>query len=134
MTGENDFAPPGKTFRQPRNNLTRDEFRGRVSDSLRKRLAPNTALRKIDLARALTVDVKTVDNWLARYSQPDGFVLTQLIHFFDGGFANEVFGSGRFVVAKLDDMRRFLAVAEVSAQAAKAFGAIAELTKAEIAA
>jgi len=131
---ENDFVPPGKTFLERRNNLTRDEFRARISDSLRKRLAPNTPLRKIDLARALGLDPKTVDNWLARYSQPDGFVLVQLTHFFDGAFANEIFGSGRFVVAKLDDMRRFQAVADVSAKAAQAFAAIAELTDAGVAA
>lgn len=123
---EKNLPPPGRTFQQPRNALSRDDFRARISDALRRRLFPNTALRNIDLAKALGVDTKTLGNWLARYSQPDGYLLTQLIHFFDAGFANEVFGGDRVVVARVSDMKNFLALREVN-RSAKALAAIAEL-------
>jgi transcriptional regulator with XRE-family HTH domain len=126
MTGEKNLPQVGKTFGERRANLSRDEFRARIGAALRKRMFPNTGLRKTDVAAALGLSTATIDNWLSSYSQPDGYLLTQLIHFFDVGFANEVFGNDRIVVARLDDMRRFLAMREVN-KSAPALAAIAEL-------
>lgn len=123
---EKNLPSVGKTFREQRNGVSRDAFRARISASLRKRLAPNTPLSKAQLAHALAITTATVDNWLACYSQPDGYLLTQLIHFFDAAFANEIMGEGRVVVAKLDDMRRYLSLREVN-RAAKALAAIEEM-------
>ena len=112
-SGENAFPLAGKTFPQRRNIVSRDEFRARISAALSKRLFPNTGLHKVDLAHALGVVPKTLVHWIDRYSQPDGYLLAQLIAFFDAGFANEVFGD-TCVVAKLDDMRRFVSLKQVN--------------------
>lgn len=122
-----------KAFAQPRNSEARAAFRERLASALRRRLAPNTALAKVQLAAALGVATQTLDNWCARQSQPDGYLLTQLIRIFDAGFANEVFGGAELVVAKLDDMRRFTALREVN-RSAKALEAIdAALAETEVA-
>jgi len=122
---ENFLPSFPKTFRKPRKEISRDEFRARIAGAMRRRLFPNTGLRKVDLAHALQLTSATVDNWLAGYSQPDSYVLTKMISLFDAGFANEVFGTD-VVVAKLDDMRRFISLKEVN-RTAPALAAIEEL-------
>lgn len=89
-------------------------FRERLSAGLRKRLKPNTMLQKTQLAHALSVSAQTIDNWIGQVSQPDGFMLVQLISLFDTGFAAEVFGQGKLIVSKIDDARRYAALREIN--------------------
>lgn len=105
----------GKTFRELGSGVTRDLFRKRLADALRRRLVPNTGLTKAVLAHAIGIkDPGTIDNWMAEYSQPDSYVMGELIAFFDPAFANEVYQTHGVVVAKLSDVRRAHAIHQVN--------------------
>jgi hypothetical protein len=94
--------------------VSRDLFRKRLADALRRRLAPNTGLTRYQLAHAIGRDPGTIDNWLAEYSQPDSYVMGELIAFFDPAFANEIYAPHGVIVAKLSDARRAHAIQQVN--------------------
>lgn len=106
--------------------MSRDLFRQRFAAALRHRLYPNTGLTKLQLAHAIGKDLKTIENWLAEYSQPDSYVMAELIAFFDTGFANEVYATHGVVVAKLSDVRRAHAIQQVN-RLAPALDALGEI-------
>jgi hypothetical protein len=106
--------------------VSRDLFRQRLSNALRKRLYPNTGVTRLHLAHALGKDADTIDNWLNEYSQPDGYLMGELINFFDAGFANEVYGAHGVVVAKISDARKARALQAVN-KIAPALDALAEM-------
>lgn len=118
----------GKTFREHGSSgMTQVLFRQRFSSALRRRLAPNTGLTKAVLAHAIGIkDPGTIDNWLAEYSQPNSYIMGELISFFDSGFANEVYGGHGVVVAKLSDARRAAAIHSVN-RIAPALDALGEI-------
>jgi hypothetical protein len=109
-------SPPQlpKTFPEQRPAVTRNDFRRRLALALRRRLYPNTGLTRLALAHSLGKDEGTIDNWLNEYSQPDSYLMGELITFFDAAFANEVYGAHGVVVAKLSDARRASALRKVN--------------------
>lgn len=111
----------------------RRAFRDRMAGALRRRLKPNTMLQKTQLAHALGVSVQTIDNWCGAVSQPDGFMLVQMIHFFDTAFAVEVFGQGALIVSKIDDARRYAALREINRTAPVLAALDAVLSDSEVA-
>lgn len=106
--------------------MSRDMFRERFAGALRRRLSPNTGLTRQQLAHALNKDIKTIENWLAEYSQPDSYTMGELIALFDPAFANEVYEAHGVVVAKLADVRRAHAIHQVN-RLAPALDALSEL-------
>lgn len=107
--------------------MSRDLFRKRLSDALRQRLHPNTGLTKAVLAHAIGIkDPTTIDNWLTGYSQPNSYIMGELIAIFDPGFANEVYEAHGVIVAKLSDARRAAAIHQVN-RIAPALDALSEI-------
>ena len=105
----------GKTFiEHGTSGVTRDQFRQRLADALRRRLAPNTGVTRAVLAHAIGKDVATINNWLAERAQPDSYLMGELIALFDPAFANEVYEGHGVVVAKLSDARRAAAIHSVN--------------------
>ena len=104
---QKNFPDSAKTFPERwKSRVSRDQFRTRLSGALRRRLYPNTGVTRLHLAQALGKDADTIDNWLNEYSQPDSYVMGDLISFFDPGFANEVYAAHGVVIAKLSDAKK----------------------------
>jgi hypothetical protein len=106
--------------------VSRDVFKVRLSRALLGRLHPNTGLHRKVLAHAVGVHENTIDNWIACYSQPDSYVMGELISFFDAGFANEIYSAHGAVIAKLSDTRKAKALQAVN-RLAPALDALAEM-------
>lgn len=87
-------------------------FRERVSDALRRRLRPNTALTAEVLAHAVDLSVATIQNLLAGEHEPSGRSIDKLVGFFKDQFINEIWGCHHIVCfhkndpAKADALRR----------------------------
>lgn len=93
---------------------TRASFRERFAAALRRRLVPFGSLSRRQLAHAIRVCEDTVDNWLSGRSQPDAFVMGELMEFFDASFACEVYQPSGIAVVKLSDIRRVRAISAIS--------------------
>lgn len=65
----------------------------RVKWALRRRLHPNTALSRHDLARATDLSDRTIDKLLSGYSKPSADTLDTLRRFLGVGFIAEVFAA-----------------------------------------
>ena len=79
-------------------------FRARLSESLRRRLYPNTGLHPKQLAGALGKSTDTVFHWLRGENTAEGESIDGLINFFvsqgDHGFVVEVFPGVTPLVAR----------------------------------
>lgn len=125
--GTNSHEFVGTSRERRRCGVTRDTFRKNLADALRRRLAPNTGLTKAVLAHAIGIkEPRTIDSWMMQASQPNSYVMGELIAFFDPGFANEVYEAHGVIVAKLSDVRRAAAIQQLN-RLAPALDALSEM-------
>jgi transcriptional regulator with XRE-family HTH domain len=106
-----DLPSTGKTFgSHVAGQITREDFRRRLSAALARRLQPHTGLSRKGLARAIGKTPETIENYLSGYSQPDGYVMGALMAALGTGFASEVYGPHGLIIARAEDANRACAL------------------------
>lgn len=109
--------------------MTRQQWRSKYANALRRRLSPNTSLTRQQFAHAMGWSVDTVDNHLSEYGQPDAYRMGQAMGFFysmgDHTFAVEVYGDVITPLTKKAKIGDALAALDAARDALLAEGAAA---------
>ena len=101
-------------------------FRERLANALRTHLYPNTPLRACDLATAVGVTKKTIEQYRDGTSHPCALKVGNLMRFLPPSFAFAVYGEMGFVYLKIDDMVKAKQVIQ-AAMAGRKYGDAEEI-------